>query len=98
MIHTKGAVYCLLNLLKGSDPAAQDAAIRGLSLFANGVPVLTADAIRRLAHFTTGENSEYVDSAIAPFISVAPVPAEKRAQYVNAWTQWGERMSAKLNQ
>lgn len=98
MIHTNGAVPSLLNLLKSPDPAIQDAAIRGLSLFVNGAPVLTEDAVKRLAHFTSAENSDYVDSAIAPFISVAPVPAARRVEYVDAWTQWGTRMSAKLNQ
>lgn len=98
MIHTREAIPHLIALLASSDPPVQDAAIRGLSLFVRGAPILSAENVRVMAHLTEDQNPDFLDDAIAPYVSITPVPPGRDSEYVRAWMGWWERMQVKWPQ
>lgn len=94
-IHTKETVPAFVEFLDSTDPQLQDAAIRGLSLFVRGVPVLTPEQTRAMAYLADRGNPELLDRGIASYVTVTPVPAGEMQRYVTAWKDWWSRMSGK---
>lgn len=95
-IHTKDTVPHLASLLTSADPELQNMAIRGLSLFVNGAPVLTADGIRRMAYLTEDRSTGFKDEAVASYVAVGGPPADLRDAYVEAWQAWWTRMKGRI--
>jgi len=95
MVHTKDAVPSLVKLLSSKEPQLRDAAVRGLSLFVKGTPILTPEKARAMAYFAEGQNEEYLDRAISPYVTIAPVPPEREGEYLSAWSAWWDRMATK---
>jgi hypothetical protein len=95
MVHTKDAVPHLVRLLSSTDPQLRNPAIRGLSLFVRGAPILTAENVRAMAYFTEGQNGEYLDEAISPYVTITPVSPTTESEYVSAWSAWWNRMATK---
>jgi hypothetical protein len=95
MLHTKDAVPHLVRLLSSAEPHLRDAAVRGLSLFVRGAPILAAENVRAMAYFTEGRNKEYLDGAISPYVTISSVSPEKESEYVIAWSAWWGRMATK---
>ncbi len=95
-IHTKEAVPAFIKLLASDDPPLRDAAVRGLSLFVRGAPVLSPANVRAMAYFAEGQNKEFLDEGIAPYVTAAPVPSDRWPEYRDAWLAWWARMSDKL--
>jgi HEAT repeat protein len=96
-LHTKEAVPVLVQLLDSEVPSRQEQGVRGLSLFVRGAPVLTPEARRAMGYLLEGEQSEFRDAAIAPYLSITPVPTEQLPEHVAAWKAWWTRMSGKLS-
>lgn len=97
MIHTGEAVPHLARLLSSTDPQLRNAAVRGLSLFVKGVPVLSAENVRSMAYFGGEDKPEYLDEAIAPYVSVSGAPVKTESKYVSAWSEWWTRMAWRFN-
>lgn len=93
MIHTKDAVPHLAGLLTSTDPSLRDAAVRGLSLFVRGAPILSAANLRAMAYLTEGQNREFLDEAIVPYVTITPIPNGKEREYASAWIAWWNRMA-----
>jgi len=96
MIHTKDAVPHLVRLLASKDTVLRGAAIRGLSMFVRGIPILTPENVRTMQYLNE-KPSEYWDPGIAPYVTMIPIPPEKEAAFVNAWTSWSNRMAQKFS-
>jgi hypothetical protein len=71
--------------------------VRGLSLFVKGVPILSAENVRSMAYFGGEEKPEYLDEAIAPYVSVSGVLAKTESNYISAWSAWWTRMAWRFN-
>jgi hypothetical protein len=95
MIHTRESVPYLVKLLGCADPYVQDAAIRGLSLFVRGAPVITGANLPSMPYLVEGELNEFSDDAISPYVTIIRVPGERTNEYVGAWSAWWGRMSSK---
>ncbi len=98
MIHTKDAVPHLVKLLAKSDSQMRNAAIRGLSLFVRGAPILDGPNIRAMTYLAEGQTPEYVDEKISPYITITLVPPDREDEYVKAWLDWWSRMGPKWPQ
>ena len=96
MIHTKEAAPQLAKLLAAKDPQLRQTAVRGLSLFVRGAPVLDGPNVRAMAYLAEGQVSEYVDERILPYITITPAPPGREDEYVKAWQEWWGRMSHKF--
>lgn len=94
MIHTREAVPHLVKLLLLSDPQLANRAVRGLSLFVNGAPILSGNNIRNMAFLTEGQSREFLDEGIAPYVTISPVPPDRQGEYTGAWLAWWARMGA----
>jgi hypothetical protein len=95
MIHTRDAVPFLAKLLTRGDPQSLEVAVRGLSLFVRGAPILTPEKVRAMAYFTEAENREFLDSSIAPYVTVTRIPSGREIDYRDAWIAWWARVSGK---
>lgn len=95
-IHTKDVVPFLAVLLSSTDQRLRDFGVRGLSLFVRGAPVVTAENTRAMAYLAGNDGGEFLDSGIAPFVTVAPAPAERETEFVEAWKAWWGRVSARI--
>ena len=98
MTHTKDAVPHLARLLSVPNKLMQEAAVRGLSLFVRGAPILTGPNVRAMAYLVDEQNPEYVDDKISPYITITPVPSGREDEYVKAWLDWWSRMAPKWPQ
>ena len=94
-IHSKEAAPFLANLLQSEDSKLQALAIRGLSLFAKGVPVLTASNLQAMAYLADSKPNEFVDDAIKPYVVITPIPSDRESEYRDAWLAWWGRNAAK---
>lgn len=94
MIHTREAVPHLVKLLSLSDPRLANRAVRGLSLFVNGGPILSGNNVRNMTFLTEGQNREFLDECIAPYVTISPVPPERQGEYTGAWLAWWARRAA----
>ena len=98
MIHTKDAAPHLAKLLAKPDSQMRNVAIRGLSLFVKGAPILDGPNIRAMAYLAEGQTSEYIDEKISPYITITPVAPDREDEYVKAWLDWWSRMAPKWPQ
>ncbi len=96
MIHTRDAIPHLAKLLSSTDPQLRNAAVRGLSLFVKGAPVLSGENVRSVAYFGGEDKPEYLDEAIAPYVSVSGAPAGKESEYASAWSAWWTLMASRF--
>ncbi len=92
MIHSVHAIPFLAQLLNSHDTIFQEHAVKGLSLFVNGVPPLTAERVQQMVYLEPpSKPSAYVDAEIAPYVTVIGIPKGRTDEYVHAWQRWWQR-------
>jgi hypothetical protein len=94
-IHTKDAVPLLVGLLGSADAYLQDVAVRGLSLFVRGAPILSGNQVKAMAYLTNRPDPQLLDDGISTYVTVMSVPSGEIQEYVSAWKAWWTRMSSK---
>ncbi|MEN6532806.1 MAG: HEAT repeat domain-containing protein [Bryobacteraceae bacterium] len=92
-IHTREAVPFLAELLSSPDAQIRLKAIRGLSLFVDSLPVMTADAAQSMAYLQPPGKGLYRTTETDKFSASRQLPnAEKAPSYVEFWKKWWESM------
>jgi hypothetical protein len=84
-IHCAAAVPLLGAMLSDASPQMQVAGARGLSFFANGVGIPTADTMRTLNHLNQRQPSSYANAETEENLGYAP---GHEAAFIQYWTRW----------
>jgi len=96
-IHTREAVPFLAELLSSPDAQIRLKAIRGLSMFVDSLPVMTADAAQSLAYLQPPGKGLYRTTETDRFSASRRLPAaEKAPSYVEFWKKWWESVKGEF--
>ncbi|MEN6532807.1 MAG: HEAT repeat domain-containing protein [Bryobacteraceae bacterium] len=96
-IHTKETVPFLGQLLSSPDENVRLQAVRGLSMFVDSLPVMTADAAQSMAYLRPPGKGLYRTPETDKFSARRQLPnSEKAADYVKLWKTWWESVKGEF--